>query len=120
MNLPFSVIQQLIELGADVSARDKVCQNSHCSLVCHFWSLQRKKNALHLAAQRSSTDKSVIDLLIEKDIDVTCQDMVTCFHYKMKNCKREIQDGKTPHQVASDGKIRALLRQHYVRHHFLI
>ncbi|XP_065839207.1 death-associated protein kinase dapk-1-like isoform X2 [Oscarella lobularis] len=54
----FIVIQQLIELGADVSLRD-----------------ENEENALHIAAQGfSSTDKSIIDLLIEKGCDVTCQD----------------------------------------------
>ena len=32
--------------------------------------------------------------------------------------ERKFQDGKTPHQLARDGEIGALLRQHYVRHHF--
>ncbi|XP_065839111.1 delta-latroinsectotoxin-Lt1a-like [Oscarella lobularis] len=76
----FLVIQQLIELGADVSVRNK-----------------NKQNALHMVAKSYSRDASVIDLLIKKGVDVTCQD----------------QDGKTPHQVAYHGEIRALLRQHY-------
>ncbi|XP_065838506.1 death-associated protein kinase 1-like [Oscarella lobularis] len=54
----FVVIQLLLELGADVSARDK-----------------NEKNALHMAVQSySKLDKSIIDLLIEKGCDVTCQD----------------------------------------------
>ncbi|XP_065839117.1 death-associated protein kinase 1-like isoform X3 [Oscarella lobularis] len=76
----FLVIQQLIELGADVSVRNK-----------------NKQNALHMVAQSYSRDASVIDLLIKNGVDVTCQD----------------EYGKTPHQVARDGEIRALLRQHY-------
>ncbi|XP_065838510.1 death-associated protein kinase 1-like isoform X2 [Oscarella lobularis] len=76
----FLVIQQLIELGADVSVRNK-----------------NKQNALHMVAESSSSvNASVIDLLIKKGVDVTCQD----------------QDGNTPHQVAL-GATRALLRQHY-------
>ncbi|XP_065838537.1 death-associated protein kinase dapk-1-like isoform X2 [Oscarella lobularis] len=77
----FIIIQELIELGADVSARDK-----------------NKQNALHIAAKcLSKVDKSIIDLLIRKGVDVTCQD----------------KDGKTPYEVANDGETRALLRQHY-------
>ncbi|XP_065842926.1 death-associated protein kinase 1-like isoform X2 [Oscarella lobularis] len=54
----FVVIQQLNELGADVSLRDN-----------------NEQNALHMAAQRyPSVDKSIIDLLIEKGCDVTRQD----------------------------------------------
>ncbi|XP_065838567.1 death-associated protein kinase 1-like [Oscarella lobularis] len=77
----FLVIQQLIELGADVSVRNK-----------------NKQNSLHMVAESfSRLDASVIDLLIKKGVDVTCQD----------------QDGKTPYEVAVDGERRALLRQHY-------
>ena len=72
-----------------------------------------------MAAHNSKIDKSIIDLLIEKGVDVTCQDKVTRFHFKLKRIyKREFQDGKAPYEVALDGEIRALLRQHYVRHHF--
>ncbi|XP_065844724.1 serine/threonine-protein phosphatase 6 regulatory ankyrin repeat subunit A-like [Oscarella lobularis] len=57
----FVVIQQLIELGADLSAEDN-----------------NKQNALHFAAKIfSNINKSIIDLLIEKGCDVTCQDKVT-------------------------------------------
>ncbi|XP_065838716.1 death-associated protein kinase 1-like isoform X1 [Oscarella lobularis] len=76
----FFIIQQLIELGAGVSARDK-----------------NQQNALHMAAKSHSIDKSVIDLLVEKGVDVTCQDRY----------------GNTPYQVAHNGEMRALLRQHY-------
>ncbi|XP_065838541.1 death-associated protein kinase 1-like isoform X3 [Oscarella lobularis] len=77
----FVAIEQLIELGADVSVRD--------------W---KKQNALHLAARNHyMIDKSIIDLLIEKGVDVTCKD----------------QNGNKPHQVARDGETRALLRQHH-------
>ena len=64
-------------------------------------------------------DKSIIDLLIEKGVDVTCKDQVICFHSKLKAIyKREFKNGNKPHQVARDGETRALLRQHHVRHHF--
>ncbi|XP_065830506.1 death-associated protein kinase 1-like isoform X2 [Oscarella lobularis] len=53
----FVAIQQLIELGADISARDFI-----------------NRNALHLAASQVSPSKSVIDYLIEKGVDVTCED----------------------------------------------
>ncbi|XP_065838981.1 death-associated protein kinase 1-like isoform X2 [Oscarella lobularis] len=77
----FLVIRQLIELGADVSVRNK-----------------NKQNALHIFAKYSlSVGASVIDLLIKKGVDVTCQD----------------EDGKTPYEVARNGERRALLRQHY-------
>ncbi|XP_065845904.1 fibronectin type 3 and ankyrin repeat domains 1 protein-like [Oscarella lobularis] len=60
-NPSFLVIQQLIELGADLSVRNK-----------------RKQNALHKVAKSyQSVDASVIDLLIKKGVDVTCQDQVT-------------------------------------------
>ncbi|XP_065834881.1 death-associated protein kinase 1-like [Oscarella lobularis] len=56
-NSSFLAIQQLIELGADLSVRNK-----------------RKQNALHKVAKSyQSVDASVIDLLIKKG-DVTCQD----------------------------------------------
>ncbi|XP_065839231.1 death-associated protein kinase 1-like isoform X3 [Oscarella lobularis] len=78
----FLVIQHLIELGADVSVRNK-----------------NKQNALHMVAKTylERVDASVIDLLIKKGADVTCQD----------------QDGKAAYEVAEDGERRALLRQHY-------
>ncbi|XP_065845790.1 ankyrin repeat domain-containing protein 34A-like [Oscarella lobularis] len=60
-NPSFLVIQQLIELGADLFVRNK-----------------RKQNALHKVAKSyQSVDASVIDLLIKKGVDVTCQDQVT-------------------------------------------
>ena len=72
-----------------------------------------------MAAQKYEMDKSIIDLLIAKGVDVTCQDKVTYFSCNLKSIhKREFQDGKTPHQVAVDGETRRLLRQRYVRHHF--
>ncbi|XP_065838535.1 death-associated protein kinase 1-like isoform X3 [Oscarella lobularis] len=75
----FHAIQQLIELGADVSARDR-----------------RNQNALHRAAENYAIDKSIIDLLIKKGVDVTCEDM----------------DGNTPYQLAQRGPIRMHLRRH--------
>ncbi|XP_065838862.1 death-associated protein kinase 1-like isoform X2 [Oscarella lobularis] len=52
------VIEQLIELGADVFVQD-----------------ENKQNALHKVAMSYSTvDKSTIDLLIRIGVDVTCQD----------------------------------------------
>ena len=72
-----------------------------------------------VAKSYSSVDASVIDLLIKKGVDVTCQDQVTRFSCKLERIyKRESQDGNTPHQVARNGETRALLRQRYVRHHF--
>ena len=41
----FLVIQQLIELGADLSARDKVSQNSHFSLA--LYSILCRMNKMH-------------------------------------------------------------------------
>ncbi|XP_065836858.1 serine/threonine-protein phosphatase 6 regulatory ankyrin repeat subunit B-like [Oscarella lobularis] len=52
----FVVIQQLIELGADLSVSSKM------------------GNALHMAAQNRHTTKSIIDLLIENGADGTCLD----------------------------------------------
>ena len=37
-----------------------------------------------MAAQNSKIDKSIIELLIEKGVDLTCQDEVTCFYLKIK------------------------------------
>ena len=71
----FVVIQQLIELGADLSAEDNVSKESLFSIQI---SVQNKQNALHFAAKIfSNINKSIIDLLIEKGCDVTCQDKVT-------------------------------------------
>ena len=42
------------------------------------------QNALHFAAKNSRTDKSVINLLIEKGVDVTCKDTVISSHFETK------------------------------------
>ena len=43
-------------------------------------SLQNKQNALHIVSQSYyKVDKTIIDLLIEKGVDITCQDKVTFF-----------------------------------------
>ncbi|XP_065843465.1 serine/threonine-protein phosphatase 6 regulatory ankyrin repeat subunit A-like [Oscarella lobularis] len=52
----FVVIQELIELGADVSARDN-----------------KKRKALHYGVQNTS-DISIIELLIDEGVGVTCKD----------------------------------------------
>ena len=46
---------------------------THCSLKNL---MQKKQNALHAAAQKW-IHKSIIDLLVEKGVDVTCEDEVS-------------------------------------------
>ena len=55
-----------------------------------------------------------MELLIEKGVDVSCKDKVALFSLFRCFCKCGVQDGKTPHQLARNGEIRKLLRQHYV------
>ena len=44
-----------------------------------------KQNALRMAAKNYlGVDKSIIDLLIKKGVDVICQDKVTCLYSKLK------------------------------------
>ncbi|XP_065844346.1 death-associated protein kinase 1-like isoform X2 [Oscarella lobularis] len=56
-HLSFTVIQTLIELGANLFARDK-----------------RKRNALHMAANHYLNQTIIIDLLIKNGVDVMCHD----------------------------------------------
>ena len=72
---------------------------------------------MHVASNRC--EMPIIELLIVKGVDVLCQDKVRflLFFFKSNMFARAFQDGNTPYQIAQNGKIRAFLRQHYVRNH---
>ncbi|XP_065838591.1 death-associated protein kinase 1-like isoform X4 [Oscarella lobularis] len=80
---PVLAVRQLIELGADINAKTFMNQN-----------------ALHLSDNTNTEYTnyiSVFEFLIQSGVDVTCKD----------------KKGRAPYQVAFDGEIKMLLRQHY-------
>ena len=76
------------------------------------------QNALHLAAKTASYSLEMnkfIEFLIESGLDVTSKDKVAREHfYNINYLNCQFQEGKAPHHVALDGKMRQFLRQHYV------